>query len=71
MTIREWVLGPEYVTLVLAGSAIAMASILPKAPALARLLTPSEGKWNSFALALVGIIACIVAFQQCVHLGLL
>ncbi len=71
MKIGEWALGQGYSALLITASVIALMSLLPQARALAKFFKPSEGKWNPFALVLIGIVGCLIAVQQCVHLGLL
>lgn len=71
MKIGEWALGQGYSTLLIAASAIALMSLLPQAPRLVSFFKSSQGNWNPVALAVIGIIGCIIAVQQCAHLGLL
>lgn len=71
MKIGEWALGRGYSALLIGASAIALMSLLPQARALASFFRPSQGKWSPVALAVIGIIGCLIAVQQCVHLGLL
>jgi hypothetical protein len=71
MKIGEWALGQGYDALLIGASAIALMSLLPQVRALASFFRPSHGKWNAVALIVIGIIGCIIAVQQCLHLGLL
>ena len=71
MKIGEWALGQGYSTLLITASAIALMSLIPQARGLRSFFRPSQGKWNPVALAAIVAIGCIVAVQQCIHLGLL